>query len=98
MTAWLAGDGPLPSKAGWYPTLSNWGTKSLHPGAKRWLGKKWATSVPDRIAFFSSEPFDCPHAAAAKAFSLEGSPLPAPTSAIDDAACGEPVSRAAAAG
>jgi hypothetical protein len=60
-----------PCEPGWYPTRSNWNTASLHPGAKLWLGKEWASSASERIEFYCPEAFDGPYGASSRAFELD---------------------------
>lgn len=71
MTCWIPSSDTLPTEPGWYPTLSDWRTGSLHPGTRRWLGTKWASGVPERIAFYCPEAFDEAQPAASRAFTLE---------------------------
>ena len=73
MTCWIPSSDTLPTEAGWYPTLSDWRTSSLHPGSRRWLGTKWAAGAPERIAFYCPEAFAEPEEAASRAFTLETS-------------------------
>ena len=71
MTRWIPAKDAKPLKPGWYPVLSDWRTSTLHPGAKRWLGRKWASAAPERIAFFCPQPFADPHEATGHAFTLD---------------------------
>jgi hypothetical protein len=72
MSCWIPVDRSAPREPGWYPTRSNWRTATLHPGAKLWLGAKWASPAPERIEFFCPEVFEDPHSASSRAFDLEG--------------------------
>lgn len=74
MTEWISTEGHVPSEPGWYPTLTDWRTASLHPGMHRWLGAKWASSRPERIEFFSTEPFGTAHGASSCAHTLGPGP------------------------
>jgi hypothetical protein len=86
MSGWISTKDVLPSLPGWYPTLSNWRTRTLHEGAKHWLGTKWASSCPEKIEFFAPERFDDPIEAGALAYDLGASPLDAPVSDASAAA------------
>lgn len=70
MSGWISSSAAKPSLPGWYPTLSDWRTRTRHPGAKKWLGTKWATTCPERIVFFATERFDDPCEASSRAYDI----------------------------